>query len=65
MNPKARMVLGAVLRSGVRLVVLGKEGDGVTLLASTAGTSDAVDVILNGQRELQSLVSYRVKGHRG
>lgn len=49
--------LGSVdLRSRVGLVVLGKERDGLALLAGAPGTADTVDVILNRQRELQRLV---------
>lgn len=38
--------------SRVRLIVLCKQGDGDTRLAGTSSTSDPVDVIFDGQREL-------------
>ncbi len=41
------------LRPRVRLVVLGEQGDGLALLASAARPPDAVDVVLDGQGELQ------------
>lgn len=39
-------------RSGVGFVVLGKESNGLALLAGTASTTDTVDVVLDGQGEL-------------
>lgn len=42
------------LRSGVGLVVLCEQRDGLALLAGTTGTSDAVDVVLDCQGELQT-----------
>lgn len=44
-------------RSGVGLVVLGEESNGLALLAGTAGTTDTVDVVLDGQGELENLLA--------
>jgi hypothetical protein len=47
------------LRAGVRLVLNGKEGNGLTSLASTASSANAVDVIFNSQGELDMLANIR------
>lgn len=40
----------------VRLVMLGKESDGLADLASTAGPANAVDIVLDGQGELKKCI---------
>lgn len=45
------------LRAGVRLVLNSKESDSLAGLASSAGSSDTVDVVLNGQGELFMLAN--------
>jgi hypothetical protein len=42
------------LRPGVRLIVLGKQGNGLPLLAGATGTPNTVNVILDGEGELRS-----------
>ena len=41
------------LLSGMRLVVLGEQRDGLPRLASPTGSADAMDVVLNRKRELR------------
>lgn len=38
--------------AGVRLVVLGEQGDGLASLAGPTSAANTVDVVLNGEREL-------------
>jgi hypothetical protein len=45
------------LRARVRLVLNGEEGDGLTGLASSASSSDTVNVVLDGQGELLMLAN--------
>lgn len=45
------------LRARVRLVLNGEEGDGLAGLASSASSSDTVDVIFDGQGELLMLAN--------
>ena len=43
--------------SGMRLIVLGEERDGMTGLPSPTSSTDAMDVVLDGKGELRGLVS--------
>jgi hypothetical protein len=45
------------LRARVRLVLNGEEGDGLAGLASSAGSSNTVNIVFDGQGELLMLAN--------